>query len=336
MIANLPIQVLRLLHPSGAYVDVCSEGASLLSAVMPDRNGQLGEVLLGYPSLSGWKQDNNFMGRTIGRFANRIAGASFTLNGVRYTLEQNDGSNCNHSGTTGIHHHIFAIHDHTEDSARFSTTSPAGEGGFPGSVEISVAYHLRHDLSLHISYHAVTDAPTPISLTNHAYFNLDGVGNVLSHELNIPSERMLETDASFIPTGRISDVRKSAFDFTVFKQIGKDIDYTDTQFLWNKGYNHCYLFDETGTIKKMAVLRSPLSGRVLTVSSTLPAMQVYSGGFLESTAIGRYGRYIQPSDGIALEAQFYPDAPNQPAFPCCILQPGEIYNHEIIYKFSTF
>ena len=333
---NTQIQIIRLSHYSGAYIDVCSEGASLLSAMMPDRNGHLGEVLLGYPSLSDWKHDKNFMGRTIGRFANRIAGAAFSLDGTKYLLEKNDGNNCNHSGTKGIHHHIFSVYDKTENSVRFSTTSPDGEAGFPGNVEISVTYRLHDGLSLHILYEAVTDAPTPVSLTSHAYFNLDGNGNILSHELYIPSGRMLETDASFIPTGRILDVRHTAFDFTAFKQVGRDIDYSNPQFLWNKGYNHCYLFDETGNIKQMAVLRSQQTGRMLSVFSTLPALQVYSGGFLTSNTAGRWGCRVQPLDGIALEAQFYPDSPNHNDFPNCILRLGEVYKHEIIYKFNTF
>lgn len=333
---NSPIQIIRLSHYSGAYIDVCSEGASLLSAMMPDRNGRLGEILLGYPSLSDWKRDDNFMGRTIGRFANRIAGAVFTLDGEKFSLEKNDGNNCNHSGTMGIHHHIFSVCDRTENSVRFSTTSPNGEAGFPGNVEINVAYHLCDDLSLHISYRAVTDGPTPVSLTNHAYFNLDGDGNILSHELYIPSVKMLETDVSLIPTGRILDVKHSAFDFSSFKEVGQDIDYSNSQFLWNKGYNHCYVFAETGCVKQMAVLRSQQTGRMLSVFSTLPALQVYSGGFLTSDTVGRWGRCVQPSDGIALEAQFYPDSPNHNDFPNCILRQSEVYKHEIIYKFGTF
>lgn len=335
MTSYSPISVIRLTHPSGAYIDLCTEGASILSAVMPDRNGVLEDVLLGYPSLTDWRQDTNFMGRTIGRFANRIAGAAFTLNGTTYSLEKNDGVNCNHSGSTGIHHHIFNVIQQTTNSVQFSTISPAGEGGFPGTVVIHVTYCLHDDLSLHISYSAHTDAPTPISLTNHAYFNLNGAGDILTHELYVPSEQILETDASFIPTGHIMDIRRSAFDFTTPKQIGKDIDYTNDQFRWNKGYNHCYLFQEPD-LHTMTVLCSVQTGRMLTVSSTLPALQVYSGGYLTSDTIGRFGRHVQPSDGIALEAQLYPDAPNEPSFPSCILSPGEEYNQEIVYKFSTF
>lgn len=335
MISTSPLPTIRLTHPCSAYIDLCAEGASIIRAVMPDRNGVLGDVILGYPSLRDWQYDTNFMGRTIGRFANRIAGASFSLNGTTYSLEKNDGDNCNHSGSTGIHHHIFNVSQQTVNSVQFSTISPAGEGGFPGTMDIHVTYRLQDDLSLHISYSAHTDSPTPISLTNHAYFNLNGADNILTHELYIPSQRMLETNASFIPTGKVTEIQHTAFDFTTFKPIGQDIDYTDNRFRWNRGYNHCYLFEGNG-LREMAVLRSLQTGRMLTVLSTLPSLQVYSGGYLRSDVVGRFGRCIQPSDGIALEAQYYPDAPNRPSFPSCILLPGEEYNHEIVYKFSTF
>lgn len=332
------LKIFRLEHSSGAYVELTSMGASWISAVMPDREGKLADVLLGYPTIEGFLSDPNYMGRTIGRFANRIKDASFALDGKEYKLDRNDGQNCNHSGCAGFSHKLFDAEQLADNAVRFSLVSEDGDGGFPGEVHLTVTYTLTDALCLKIDYEATTTEVTPLNLTNHAYFNLDAEGDILSHELMIPTDRMLEADEAFIPSGKVVDVRGGAFDFLHKKPVGRDIDMKNEQFVWNRGYNHCYLFTEERRDEACglrAELSSRKSGRCLRVYSTLPAMQVYTGGYLDSETEGRFGRRVQPSDGVALEAQFCPDSPNKPQFPSCILQKGERYMHTIIFAFTT-
>ena len=342
MTSGSGIEIIRLTHPSGAYIEVCNYGAAWLSAVMPDRHGILGETLLGYNEINAMMTDPNYAGRTVGRYANRIRRGTFTLCGKTYRLETNDGNNSNHSGSSGLSFRIFDIESRNADSVTCRYFSKDGEGGFPANVDISVSYTLTDDLRVIIDYRAETDAPTILNLTNHAYFNLNGNGDIYSHRLYIPSTLMLDTDGEFLPTGRLLNVAGTPFDFSEVKPVGRDIDFANEQFQWNRGYNHCYLWSEEYKVQAkkqsrlMAELSSDVTGRRVTVYSTYPALQIYSGGFLESLYPTRFGRPARPADGIALEAQFAPDTPNLPSLPQCTLVPEEQYCHQIIYQFRTF
>ncbi|MBQ7210846.1 MAG: galactose mutarotase [Paludibacteraceae bacterium] len=332
------IEVVRLTHPSGYYIEVCNYGASWLSAYMPDRDGQLGEILLGYNDIEAMLADPNYAGRTVGRFANRIRQGKFTLDGRTYQLELNDGNNSNHSGPSGLSFRKFDIVRRDQLSVTFHYLSSDGEGGFPANVDIYVTYGLtKEDCQVVIDYSATTDAPTVLNLTNHAYFNLNGYGDIYSHQLRVSSTQMLETDSEFLPTGKVLDVAGSPFDFSQPKPIGRDIDWNMQQFAWNRGYNHCYMWNrEKPSNLIQAELSSEVTGRRLSLYSTYSALQIYSGGFLSSKYPTRFGRIAQPADGIALEAQFAPDTPNLPAFPQCTLNPEEKYWQRIIYRFQTF
>ncbi len=333
------IEVIRLTHSSGASIEVCNYGATWLSAMMPDRYGALGEVILGYDNIEAMMADPNYMGRTVGRYANRIRKGRFCIGGKTCQLEINDGNNSNHSGPSGMSFRVFDIVSRTPDSVTFHYLSKDGEGGFPANVDILVSYTLTADLAVKIDYRATTDALTVLNLTNHAYFNLNGCGDIYSHRLYIPSTRMLESNQEFLPTGKVLDVADTPFDFSKGKQVGEGINFDMEQFSWNRGYNHCYLFSTGQGGEKqsrlMAELRSENSGRSVTLYSTYPAVQIYSGGFLDSSFPTRLGRNAQPADGIALEAQFAPDTPNQPQFPQCTLTPEEEYRHQIVYKFGV-
>ena len=333
------IEICRLTHPTGAYIEVCNYGATWLSAFMPDRNGVLGEVLFGYDDIDAMMADTNYAGRTVGRYANRIRKGTFSVYGKTCQLEINDGVNSNHSGPSGISFRIFDMVSRSTNSVTMHYFSKNGEGGFPGNVDIYVSYTLTESLEVRIDYLATTDSPTILNLTNHAYFNLNGHDDIYSHRLCIPSIHMLQTDEEFLPTGKVLDVADTPFDFSQGKQIGKDINFGMDQFRWNRGYNHCYMFAEPGEAKEirlMAELRSDETGRSVAMYSTYPSVQIYSGGFLSSSYPTRFGRTALPADGIALEAQFAPDTPNQPQFPQCMLTPEEDYCHQIIYRFQTF
>ena len=333
------IQLIRLSHPSGASIEVCNYGATWLSALMPDRHGELGEVLFGYNDISAMLTDTNYAGRTVGRYANRIRKGMFAIDGKTCQLEINDGVNSNHSGPSGLSFRLFDIESRSKNSVTFRYFSKDQEGGFPANVDIRVSYTLTDDLTVQIDYRATTDAPTILNLTNHAYFNLNGHGDIYSHRLRIPSVQMLETDQEFLPTGSILNIADTPFDFSNGKPVGQDIDFEMDQFRWNRGYNHCYMFSEEQKKKEsrlMAELSSDETGRRVSLYSTYPSLQIYSGGFLSSSCPTRFGRTALPADGIALEAQFAPDTPNQPQFPQCILTPEQTYSHQIAFQFGIF
>jgi len=337
LIAGKEVYIFTISLSCGASIQVSNYGATWISAVIPGREGDLGDVLLGYKELEGYLADTNYMGSTVGRFANRIHNARFTLNDQLYMLDNNDGENTNHGGYSGIHKQVFDA-SHTEDAIVFSLNSPDGEGGFPGNIALKVSYSFSEDLQVAIRFWATTDKDTYLNLTNHAYFNLAGSGNILNHSLYIPSSDMLETDACFIPTGKILPVQDTVFDFRQKKPVISGMDEKNEQIIWNKGYNHCYPIDQTpdgDQVCHAATLSDPVSGRKLEVFTTLPSVLVYSAGFLQSQLPGKSGINYQPFDGICLEAQYYPDSPNQPHFPSCLLRKNEIYDHTIEFRFSV-
>lgn len=333
-ILGKPLITYRLAAPCGAYIEVCNYGARWLSAVIPDKFGVLSETLLGYDSAQGWLKDPNYMGATIGRFANRIGDACFQINGFTYNLDKNDGNNCNHGGNNGLSFQFFDS-EIIDNSVEFSYFSPAFSDKFPGNLRVRVRYEFTDDFRVRLTHALISDSLTPAGLTNHAYFNLGG--KLLNHQLKIYSHSILETNEEYIPTGQILSVENTPFDFSSFHAIGERIRQPNVQFKWNRGYNHCYpLFGalDKAALRLAAELESPESGRSMKLYTDYPSLLAYSGGFLSSEIPCRFGRPLEPEDGIALEAQFYPDSPRKPDFPDCWLKPGTVRTNRIEYQFG--
>ncbi|WP_055489859.1 aldose epimerase family protein [Streptomyces sp. TP-A0356] len=304
------------LQRGGVRVRVLSYGGIVQSAEVPDRDGRPADVVLGFPGLDGYlRHPEPYLGALVGRYANRIAGARFPLDGRIYALEPNNGPNSLHGGARGFDKRVWDV-EPVEHGVRLSRVSPHGEEGFPGRLDVSVTYTLDADGALGIAYEAVTDAPTVVNLTNHSYWNLAGAGNAGGHELRIAASRFTPVDGDLIPTGAFGEVDGTRFDFRAERKVGS-------------GYDHSYVLDKgvTEAPVEVAVLRDPASGRVLTVATTEPGIQLYTADHLADP--------FAPGDGIALETQRFPDSPNRPEFPSTQLRPGEVYRSETIYGFSV-
>lgn len=341
--AGEAVIVYRMTGASGASIALCNLGAAIVSAVVPDRAGELKDVALGYADWQGYLHDGPWMGKTIGRYANRLARGRFTLDGAEYRLSQNNPPNTLHGGVNGFGNRLWTGRVET-DRVVFGLLSPDGEEGFPGELGVEVIYDWGDDNALEITYFAKGDAPTIVSLTNHAYFNLAGEasGSVLDHTLQLAASRWLPTDASQIPTGAIAPVAGTPMDFRTPKPLGRDIDADFEALRIAHGYDHCWLvdgFSREGSLaqrlREVAVLRDPASGRTLEVCSTQPAVQIYTGNFLQGAPRGKSGMDYADRSGVAIECQGCPDAPSRPEFPSQRLERGAIYNEQIIYRFSN-
>lgn len=332
------ITLYTLTNKSGASVTLSSLGAGIVAVTVPDATGNMANVVLGYKDPASYLADGPCAGKIPGRFANRIALGHFTLDGKDYTLAVNNGPNALHGGPTGFMNRIWDS-SLNGDSVEFSYRAADGEEGYPGNLDVKAIYTWTDDNELKLQLHAETDAPTVINLTNHVYFNLDGenAGSVLDHRLRLNATRYLPTDDTQIPTGELAPVKDTPMDFTEFKAIGQDINADFHPLKVGKGYDHCWVCDgySKGTVKEVAVLRSSKSGRELRISTSQPGMQIYTGNWLagcpESISGGTYNDY----DGVAIECQNFPDAPNHPEFPSSRLDPDEKYNETIIFKFTT-
>lgn len=340
-VSNSPlgeITLYTLTNASGASVTLSSLGAGIVAVNVPDRDGKLADVALGYKDPASYIADGPCAGKIPGRFANRIALGHFTLDGKEYSLAINNGPNALHGGPTGFMNRIW---DSCAEgnSVTFTYTSADGEEGYPGKLSVTARYTWTDDNELSLNITAECDAATVVNLTNHAYFNLDGEnsGTVLDHELKLKASAYLPTDDTQIPTGEIVPVAGTPMDFTEFKAIGRDIKADFHPLKVGKGYDHCWVIDgyKKGQLQEVAELRSSKSGRSLVISTTQPGMQVYTGNWLagcpESISGGAYNDY----DGVAIECQGFPDAPNKPQFPCSVLRPGEKYDEIIKFKFNT-
>ncbi len=304
------------LERAGVRVRVLSYGGIVQSAEVPDRDGGAGNVVLGFADLDGYLTHTGpYFGALIGRYANRIAGGRFPLDGVTYALAPNGAPNCLHGGERGFDKRGWDVAP-VEHGIRLSRVSPHGEEGFPGRLEVSATYTLDADGALRIAYEAVTDAPTVLTLTNHSYFNLAGSGDAGGHELRIAASRFTPVDADRIPTGVLQDVTGGRFDFRESRKVGS-------------GYDHNFVLDKgvTQAPVEVAELHDPSTGRVLTVSTTEPGLQLYTADHLEEPFV--------PCEGVALETQHFPDSPNRPEFPSTVLRPGEVFRSETVYAFST-
>ncbi len=321
-----PIHLFRITNDSGAYVELTNWGARWTAAVVPDRHQQHADVIVGYDHLSGYLSDTYYMGATIGRFANRIQGAAFTIDGKEFQLEANDGVHTNHGGYSGFHQQCWQWQE-LPDGICFTLCSPDGEGGYPGTVQVEVTYRWNNRNELSIDYKGTTDQVTYLNLTNHAYFNLSGTKNkITGHSLQIPARKILDTTSEFIPTGSRVEVAGTLFDFTQSKPIGADLYAEHPQLTWNKGYNHYYILKESATPDWVPAARlyDPETGRLLTIETDLPGVLLYTAGY-----------YEHPHTAVCLETQYFPDTPSHPDFPPCLLKPGETYRQQILYRFSV-
>lgn len=334
------VELFTLTNANGLEARITTYGGIIVSLRVPDRNGRLADVVLGHDTLDGYLENDAYLGALIGRYGNRIANGRFTLAGERYTLATNNGAHHLHGGTCGFDQMVWRAEGvHLPDGSAgviLRRTSPDGEEGYPGTVEIRVIYTLTPRDELAVQYHATTDRATPINLTQHSYFNLAGSGTVLDHELTLAASRYTPTGEGQIPTGEIAPVAGTPFDFRSATRIGDQIDADEPDLRRAGGYDHNFVLDETsGALTHAAHLAEPVSGRVLDVYTTQPGVQFYSGNFLDGTVRGKGGRMLQHRSGICLETQHFPDSPNQPAFPSTILEPGTTYDSHTVFAFST-
>lgn len=320
-------------------------GAILLSLEAADREGRSADVVLGFRTLEPYLAEHPFFGAVVGRFANRIAGGAFTLDGVRHRLALNNhpaGVPCSlHGGLHGFDKVLWGAETLSRPDAagvRFFRTSPDGEEGYPGNLEVSITYWVTADNAWRIDYEARTDRATPVNVTQHSFFNLrgEGSGDILGHQLSIDATRYTPVRESLIPTGEILPVLGTPLDFSTPHTIGERIGDSHPQMLFGRGYDHNFVFDKApGVLAPAARVVEPESGRVMEVFTTEPGMQFYSGNFLDGTCTGKSGSPYAFRHGFCLETQHFPDSPNQPAFPDSVLRPGEVFKSTTIYRFSA-
>jgi aldose 1-epimerase len=337
-----PVDLYLLKNKNGVEVAITTYGGAVVSLKVPDRNGKLGDVALGYDSLEGYENDRAYLGAIVGRYANRIAHAQFSLDGKTYTLAKNNGDNSLHGGIKGFNKKVWtakAIPGKDDQSLELSYLSKDGEEGFPGNLKVTVTYMLMDSNKLRIEYSATTDKKTVVNLTNHSYFNLAGAGSgdILGHILQIEADKFTPVNSGLIPTGELRDVTGTPFDFRKPTAIGARIDSDDEQIKLGGGYDHNFVLRRKAgdPISLAARVVEPASGRILEVWTTEPGVQFYTGNFLDGSAHGKGGVAYAKRSAFCLETQHFPDSPNQPKFPSVVLSPGEHYHTTTIYKFSA-
>lgn len=324
----------------GGELKLTNIGAAIVAVTVPDRDGELADVALGYESFDGYFDDGPAMGKTPGRYANRIENARFEIDGKKYNLIANTPPHQLHGGTKGFANKIWESRVEV-NRVVFSLISPDGDQGYPGELSVEVVYDWDDDYNVEITYLAKTDAPTYINLTNHAYFNLAGQSagreSMLNQTLQLNANSYLATDEQQIPTGEKASVADTPMDFRKPKKIGKEISADFEPLRIGNGYDHCWVVDgyKKGELKQVAILKDENSGRTLTFLTTQPGVQVYTGNYLEGCPVGKGGKEYGNKDGVAIECQAFPNSPNQPDFPSQRLNPDEIYKERIIYKFSA-
>lgn len=311
-------------------------GCAVTNIIVPDNKNNPTDIVLGFSDLEGYKNGKGSLGSIVGRFANRIKNAEFTLDGTTYRLDKNSGENCLHGGFNRIEKMVWNAKTFIEDDRAgliFTKTSPEEEQKFPGNVEFEVSYILNNKNQLFWNYKAKTDKATPINLTNHSYFNLAGKGNVLDHELILDYGKILEVVGKLIPTGNILSTDNTPFDFSKKKKVGKDINKIDESI---GGYDHCFVTKayETKKIENVGTVSESSTGISMNIKTNQPGIQIYTGNFLDGN-VGKGNVAYKRHDGICFETQQFPDAPNQPDFPDCILRPGQIYDAQTIFEFKS-
>ena len=321
-------------NKNGMVMEVTDFGAVLYSLMVPDKDGNLVDVNLGYATPEAYGKQTSGFGATIGRNGNRIGGAKFTLNGKVYELTPNNNGNNLHSGLDFYQHRMWTVKETTENSITLSLHSPDGDQGFPGNFDVDVTYTLTDDNELKIDYNGAADADTVINMTNHSYFNLNGhaSGNILEHELWVDADAFTATDDKLIPTGEIRLVEGSPMDFREKKLVGRDIDADYDALNYAGGYDHNWCLNNNGEFKKVIEISSGLSGITMEVYTDLPGVQIYAGNFLVAEP-GKSGTTYKKRQGICFETQHYPDAINHDNFPSPVVKKGEVYKTTTVYKF---
>ena len=333
------IQEYELKNRNGMVIKITNYGATITSIQVPDRDGNFADVALGYDSVEGYINaiDRPYFGCVAGRYANRIAGGRFTLDGTDYELATNNGENHLHGGNMGFDKVVWEATP-IKHGVELSYLAKDGEEGYPGNLKVTVTYTLTDDNEIVMNYKAFTDKATPINLTNHTYFNLagEGSGTINGHLLQINASRFTPVDAGMIPTGELREVAGTPFDFRDAKLISKDVNAANEQLKLGLGYDHNWVLDRKGEeLELAATLYEPKSGRMLEVLTEEPSIQFYGGNFLDGRLTGKSGGVYNHRNGMCLETQHNPDSPNRPEWPSTILRPGEEYNTSTIYKFST-
>jgi aldose 1-epimerase len=338
------VEAFTLANDRGMAVTVITLGASVQSVIVPDRDGHRDDVALGYDHLQGYLTTPNFFGATVGRVANRIAAGRFTLRGKTYQLPINDGPNSLHGGTKGFDKVVWQVVSTTDGPAAkvvLRYVSPDGDQGYPGTLTATATYSLDEHDELSVDYHATTDAPTVVNLSNHTYWNLAGEGSprgAMGLLLTIPADEFTPTDATAIPTGAFEPVAGTPFDFRHATPIGLRVrDGRSAQLRYGRGYDHNWVVSrhQAPASRMMARVEDPVTGRVMELWSAQPGLQFYSGNFLDGTITGKSGHIYREGDAIVLEAQAFPDTPNHPEFGSIELDPGQSYDNHITYRFST-
>jgi aldose 1-epimerase len=330
------IMIYTLKNPNGVNARVMNYGATLVSLEVPDKKGNFADITLGFDTLKGYLTDHPYFGVTVGRYANRIGKAKFTLDGVEYKLAANNGVNHLHGGIKGFDKVVWKVDDVKSDSntatVKLIYLSKDGEEGYPGNLSCSVTYTLTKDNELKISYEATTDKTTIVNLTNHTYWNLagQGTGDILGHEVMLNADKYTPVDEGLIPTGEIKDVKNSPMDFTKPETVGSRIDKV------TGGYDHNYVLNSGGGKLALAArVYEPTTGRVMEIYTTEPGIQFYTGNFLDGSITGKAGKVYKKHYGFCLETQHFPDSPNKPSFPSVVLKPGQKYTTQTVYKFSV-
>jgi aldose 1-epimerase len=336
------VSVYTLTNANGVEARVTNYGGIVLSLRVPDRDGELDDVVLGFDSLDNYVAGHPYFGAIIGRYGNRIAGGRFTLDGETYELAQNNGPNSLHGGEQGFDKVVWTAEPFENETGQglvLTYTSPDGEEGYPGTLQSRVTYTLTDQNELIFDYQATTDRATPVNLTQHTYFNLagDGSGSILDHEMMLNASRFTPVDSTLIPTGELRSVEGTPFDFREPTPLGSRIEEDEQQIRIGGGYDHNYVIDRSAgdSLTLAARVYEPTSGRVMEVLTTEPGVQLYTGNFLDGSLTGKNGAVYARRTGFCLETQHYPDSPNQPSFPSTILQPGEEYRSTTVYRFSA-
>lgn len=335
------VDLYTLTNGSGAEVTIVTYGAIIVSLRVPDRDGVLDDVVLGYDSLQGFIDASPYFGAIVGRYGNRIGDATFELDGETYVLARNNGPNHLHGGLVGFDKVVWtgeSFDDATGVGIILTYVSQDGEEGYPGTLVSRITYTLTEDNALIVDFHATTDKATPVNLTQHSYFNLAGAGNgdILDHELMVMADAYTPVDSTMIPTGEIRDVTGGPFDFRTPVAIGARIEDDNRQLILGGGYDHNYVLSGGDTSPFLAArVYEPTTGRVMEIHTSEPGVQFYTGNFLDGSITGKDGRAYQRRYGFCLETQHFPDSPNKPEFPSTILRPGETYESRTIFTFGV-
>ena len=335
------IELVTLANTNGMSVEILTYGGIVRSLTVPDRRGHLTNVVLGFADLHDYETQNPYFGAIIGRFANRLTDGTFSIDGTTYRVSVNDPPNSVHGGHVGFDKRVWSIIEHENACVTLGYTSPDGEEGFPGTLNVTVRYEVGEDNVLRIAYGAETDAPTVVNLTNHSYFNLasEGSGTVLGHIMHLDADRYLPIGETLMPTGEIRPVANTALDFTSPHTIGGRIRSGSPQIRLSKGYDHNYLLNrstvEPSGLAFAARVTSPDSGRSMEIWTTETAIDFYSGNFLDGSLVGERGMTYRQGDGFAMEPEHPSDAPNLPDVESTVLRPGEIYAQTTEYRFGV-